>query len=56
LYIVEIIVIVLAIAAFIIGSKRKQSLWRGIGIGALIAFVILGIPDFIEGFQQGFGE
>lgn len=53
-YIIQTIVLLAGISIFFLGKQKKNDKLKGIGIGVLLAFVILGIPSFIEGAKEGF--
>ncbi len=55
-YISEILLIFGGLMFILIGRRRKHKLITGIGIGALIAFIVLGTVDFIEGLQRGLSD
>jgi glucose uptake protein GlcU len=54
-YFTEIVVIVGGIL-FFIGKRKNNKLITGVGIGALIVFLVLGLPDFIEEFSEGYSD
>lgn len=55
-YVIEMIVLLVGVITLLIGLRKKQKLMLGLGIGVLATFIVLGIPDFIEGFKAGFSE
>lgn len=56
MYVTEILVLVVGVVLLIVGKLKKKNTMFGIGIGILIASIVLGVPDFIRGFNDALGE
>lgn len=56
MYVTEIVVLVVGAVLLIVGKLKKKNIMFGIGIGILIASIVLGVPDFIRGFNDALGE
>ncbi|MGE7883301.1 hypothetical protein [Bacillus sp. NPDC094077] len=55
-YIYDILSVGLLIAGIItmvVGKKKNDAKLRGIGIGIVTAVLIIGFPDFINGYMKG---
>lgn|GEM_PF-6488591 len=50
----ETFVLVVGIALVLMGKVKKKPVYLGIGIGLLLANIVLGIPHFVKGFSDGF--
>jgi hypothetical protein len=55
-YIYDVLSLGLLIAGIItmvVGKKKNDPKLRGIGIGIVTAVLIIGLPDFINGYMKG---
>lgn len=48
-----LIVLIMGLIVYFIGSTKKNLTIKGMGIGFILALCFLKIPNFIEGFIQG---
>lgn len=56
LYTIPVIVLVIGLLMYFIGSSKKNNILKGVGIGFIICLIVLESPNIIQGFIEGFTE
>lgn len=54
IYILPVVIFVIGLLIFFIGRTKKNNKLIGIGSGMIISLIVLGLPDFIQGFIEGY--
>jgi Na+/phosphate symporter len=54
IYIIPTILLVIGVLLYFVGSSKDNNKLKGIGIGFIISLIALELPNFVQGFIEGY--
>lgn len=54
--IIPFLTLLIGLLFYVLGRTKKNNKLRGVGIGFIACLIVLSLPNFIQGFIEGFAN